>query len=190
MFLYRKKMILTYFFATLLVAIVFSFNFLAITKTKIDASLPGLEKIVDGSINVTAIFLGFIVAALSILLSAKDSYLLNAIMKGEKKVELQSDFKFSIFIGLILIVFSFLMYPLIQKELYPVLTFENKFFYVWLFILLTFLIHILRFNLLLIELLFNLYEIPTSRQLPDETISPEHRQSVIDKVARASKQNQ
>lgn len=186
MFLLKKKMFITYSISLIPVVSIILFNTISSTKMKLDASLPGLEKILDGSINVTAIFLGFIVAAISILLGTHDSYLLKAVLEGKKKEELQSDFSFSIIVGLALIVISFVMYPLIEKEIARVVTFENKFFYSWLFVLFSFLIHVLRFNILLIDLLFNLNGESASIQHEDKTIKPEDRDAIRKQVTQSN----
>lgn len=187
MFLLRKKMFVTYCISLIPVVSIVLFNTISSTKTQLDASLPGFEKILDGSINVTAIFLGFIVAAISILLGTYDSYLLKAVLKGDKKEELQSDFSFSIIVGLVLIVISFIMYPLIEKEIARVVTFENKVFYIWLFVFFSFLIHVLRFNILLIELLFNLNGESASIQPEDTTIKPEDRDALRKQISQSNK---
>lgn len=140
-------------------ALLFVINIFEVSPIMIDYSLKGFEKVLDGTLTLTSIVLGFMVAILSILLSAKDSEIMKMIMESRHKKELKDHFLLSLWSGGILVLASFILY--IAKNYQGV--FVEVSFYFWVAISLFFVLSIIGILKTLMDLLFILNDSPASK---------------------------
>ncbi|WP_316568854.1 hypothetical protein [Neobacillus sp. YIM B06451] len=95
----------------------------------IDYRMPNFDKVLDGSITFSSIVVGFLGALLAILLSIKDSAIVQLIFNTKEKLTLKRYFHETFLIGFLVVIFSSIMHVLRgYDEKYVVIL-----FYVWSF---------------------------------------------------------
>lgn len=153
-------MLLPFFISIVISVILLSYNittyhidyFKEFHLQSLDFQLKGFEKVIDGIITFTSIIIGFLVAILTILLSSKDSKIINRIMIGSEKEELRIYFLSSFSVGGLLVFNSIIMY--LARHFTNYLTYFL--FYSWFFLTVFFTIHLILFLNVIMKLLFHL----------------------------------
>ncbi|WP_269318483.1 hypothetical protein [Exiguobacterium sp. KJ 601] len=156
--------------AILITGILLVYNFLVDyidpLQIKLNFTLEGYEKVIDGVITFTSIIIGFLVAILTILLSSRDSQIMNRILNGKEKEELRTYFLSSFIIGGLLVFNSIIMY--VARYFSSILV--HIFFYSWIFLTAIFTIHLILFLSIIMKLLFQLNEDSKSERQDDDII--------------------
>lgn len=156
--------------AILITGILIVYNFLVDyidpLQIKLNFTLEGYEKVIDGVITFTSIIIGFLVAILTILLSSRDSQIMNRILNGKEKEELRTYFLSSFIIGGLLVFNSIIMY--VARYFSSILV--HVFFYSWIFLTAIFTIHLILFLSIIMKLLFQLNEDSKSERQDDDII--------------------
>lgn len=156
--------------AILITGILIVYNFLVdyidSLQIKLNFTLEGYEKVIDGVITFTSIIIGFLVAILTILLSSRDSQIMNRILNGKEKEELRTYFLSSFIIGGLLVFNSIIMY--VARYFSSILV--HVFFYSWIFLTAIFTIHLILFLSIIMKLLFQLNEDSKSERQDDDII--------------------
>lgn len=146
--------IISLFISLLLLSYNISSHYTDFSFLVLDFNLKGFEKVIDGIITFTSIIIGFLVAILTILLSSKDSKIINRIMDGSEKEELRIYFLSSFIIGGFLVFNSIIMY--VARHFTNILTYIL--FYSWFFFTVFFTVHLILFLNIIMKLLFHLNE--------------------------------
>lgn len=165
-----KNLKVPVFLAILITGILIVYNFLVDyidpLQIKLNFTLEGYEKVIDGVITFTSIIIGFLVAILTILLSSRDSQIMNRILNGKEKEELRTYFLSSFIIGGLLVFNSIIMY--VARYFSSILV--HVFFYSWIFLTAIFTIHLILFLSIIMKLLFQLNEDSKSERQDDDII--------------------
>lgn len=165
-----KNLKLPVILAILITGILIVYNFLVDyidpLQIKLNFTLEGYEKVIDGVITFTSIIIGFLVAILTILLSSRDSQIMNRILNGKEKEELRTYFLSSFIIGGLLVFNSIIMY--VARYFSSILV--HVFFYSWIFLTAIFTIHLILFLSIIMKLLFQLNEDSKSERQDDDII--------------------
>lgn len=165
-----KNLKVPVFLAILITGILIVYNFLVdyidSLQIKLNFTLEGYEKVIDGVITFTSIIIGFLVAILTILLSSRDSQIMNRILNGKEKEELRTYFLSSFIIGGLLVFNSIIMY--VARYFSSILV--HVFFYSWIFLTAIFTIHLILFLSIIMKLLFQLNEDSKSERQDDDII--------------------
>ncbi|WP_214830838.1 hypothetical protein [Exiguobacterium sp. s56] len=144
----------------------FLIDYIEPLQIKLNFTLEGYEKVIDGVITFTSIIIGFLVAILTILLSSRDSQIMNRILNGKEKEELRTYFLSSFIIGGLLVFNSIIMY--VARYFSSVLV--HVFFYSWIFLTAVFTIHLILFLSIIMKLLFQLNEDSKNERQDDDII--------------------
>ncbi|MDU0072628.1 hypothetical protein N1I81_17875 [Bacillus sp. FSL M8-0052] len=119
-------------------------------KLGVDNNIKNLDKVLEGTVNFSAILLGFLGALLGILLSIKDSAIVKAIFNQQGASLLKYYFNESFATGLLVVVLSCVMQIFLDEE-----TVCAKFlFLTWFFFVLFFVISTYRIVKLLMAVFF------------------------------------
>ena len=165
-----KNLKLPVILAILITGVLIFYNFLVDyiepLQIKLNFTLEGYEKVIDGVITFTSIIIGFLVAILTILLSSRDSQIMNRILNCKEKEELRTYFLSSFIIGGLLVFNSIIMY--VARYFSSILV--HIFFYSWIFLTAIFTIHLILFLSIIMKLLFQLNEDSKSERQDDDII--------------------
>ncbi|MCY9508549.1 hypothetical protein M5W68_20575 [Paenibacillus larvae] len=99
-------------------------------KYKVTYKLPNFDKVLDGSITFSSIVVGFLGALLGILISIKDSEIVDKIFRSNERTTLKIFFYEPFLLGVFVVVTSAFMHVL---RAYDTL-FSGLIFYIWLFL--------------------------------------------------------
>ncbi|ALC81740.1 MULTISPECIES: hypothetical protein [Bacillus] len=141
----------------------------------VDNNIKNLDKVLEGTVNFSAILLGFLGALLGILLSIKDSAIVKAIFNRKGSSILKYYFNESFAVGLLVVALSCVMQIFLDEKTIC----AKILFYSWFFFVLFFVISTYRIVKLLMAVFFIANEDDVSLRPESNRIGDEERREQL-----------